>query len=683
MNRHPWMSAALLGLAALAGCGGGADQAPPDRPAQGRASATAAPAVAVAVPGWFEDVTERAGLPLTWSPGYGSSWGDVDGDGHPDVWVGNHMYRPTLLRNLGDGRFVDATDAHWAGDPTIDAHGAAWADADNDGDQDLIELAGTEQGTASLDKPYYLNDGGRLVDQADRYGLNDRDGRGRTPLWLDWNADGRLDLYVVNARRPADDRSPSRLMIQQADGTFVALAAMSAQSDAHTAQLLYVDRAMHLLVANDAVAFPAALHVVGDPQPVPMVVDGLPAASVVRGKVRDTVVADFDGDLHQDVLVLQTRPRDPAAQVSDDGRTLHVIVKSIAQERGFRFRTEAARPVTLRLYATPARADLVRLGASAVESGIRPVTGVLHGESMVWKELHLDPDDLAVQGQAPAAARQARGVYIGRDPDGTWQLLAHGDSGDVLDAELLAGGDDRYTAVEPVGMSFVDDLGRPPVLLAYRTGQRQFIDRAAAAGLLPTLACTSGVAGDFDNDQDQDLYLACTRAAGNLDNRLFENVGGRFVEVPGAGGGATAPVATGGKVSMADIDGDGGLDLLVTDGCEACGVPLAFGRRTLLRNLRARDHHWIAFDLRGCASNRDGLGARVVVHAGGRRQLRVADGGMHHGVQNHARLHVGLGPNTVVERVVVYWPSGKVSGHAALAADRRHTLHENRACPRP
>ena len=72
----------------------------------------------------FEDVTRHAGV-IGAGPTFGAAWGDFNGDGWPDLWVGNHWRQPTLYLNRRDGTFADITTTVWSGNPQTDAHGAA------------------------------------------------------------------------------------------------------------------------------------------------------------------------------------------------------------------------------------------------------------------------------------------------------------------------------------------------------------------------------------------------------------------------------------------------------------------------------------------------------------------------------------------------------------------------------
>src|SRR3954471_15953971 len=75
----------------------------------------------------FTDVTHAAGVTHT-SESYGASWGDLDGDGYPDLFASNHRTQPSLFLNQGNGSFRDiATQtSDWLKRPGADTHGASW-----------------------------------------------------------------------------------------------------------------------------------------------------------------------------------------------------------------------------------------------------------------------------------------------------------------------------------------------------------------------------------------------------------------------------------------------------------------------------------------------------------------------------------------------------------------------------
>lgn len=196
-----------------------------------------------------------------------------------------------------------------------------------------------------------------------------------------------------------------------------------------------------------------------------------------------------------------------------------------------------------------------------------------------------------------------------------------------------------------------------------------FVDAPSQPALTAKTACESVVAGDFDNDMDVDLYLVCRGQVSNLPNLLLENDGnGVFRAVPLAGGAEGSTAGRGDSVAMADFDNDGFPDLFVSNGNGE--VPFTDGPYQLFRNTTANGNHWLELQLRGVRSNRDGVGARVIVTAGGKSQLREQSGGVHRLSQNFQRLHFGLAGNSTATSVTVYWPSGTVQTLNGVAADQ-------------
>jgi hypothetical protein len=205
--------------------------------------------------------------------------------------------------------------------------------------------------------------------------------------------------------------------------------------------------------------------------------------------------------------------------------------------------------------------------------------------------------------------------------------------------------------------------------------------RNTANGLYEDLVVSSGLAApsgqwvswgggffDFDNDGDVDVLLVngdLKHPTGRPD-LLLENTGdGAFVAADGGDYFATARLGRGG--AFADFDDDGDLDVVITNLDDA---------PVLLRNDRTARGHWLRLRLVGTTTNRDGLGARVSVEAGGRSWLRVHHAASGYLTQGDPRLHFGLGEATVVDRLEVEWPGGGRDTFTGLDVDRPYTVTE-------
>jgi len=102
---------------------------------------------------------------------------------------------------------------------------------------------------------------------------------------------------------------------------------------------------------------------------------------------------------------------------------------------------------------------------------------------------------------------------------------------------------------------------------------------------------------------------------------------------------------------MADYDADGDVDLFVL---ELNGPP------RLLRNDGGNAGNYLLVDTVGIRSNRDGIGTRIELLAGGRKQYAEVQSGGSYLSMNDRRVHFGLGAANRIERIKLQWPSGAV-----------------------
>ena len=103
----------------------------------------------------------------------------------------------------------------------------------------------------------------------------------------------------------------------------------------------------------------------------------------------------------------------------------------------------------------------------------------------------------------------------------------------------------------------------------------------------------------------------------------------------------------------------------------------------LLHNQNASHDHFLTLALEGTKSNRDAVGARVAVTASGRTQVSMRFGGGSYQSASDQRLHFGLGPARIVDRVEVTWPSGGRDCYQGLGADAGYRLREGDPAPKP
>lgn len=117
---------------------------------------------------------------------------DIDGDGDLDLFVGFNGTPNRLYRNDG-GTFIEVAEAWGVADARA-TRAAAFADIDGDGDPDL--LVGFAPGAGPVLR-FYRNDRGRFVDITEQMGVVLTTGAVRQPVFVDYDADGDLDLFVA------------------------------------------------------------------------------------------------------------------------------------------------------------------------------------------------------------------------------------------------------------------------------------------------------------------------------------------------------------------------------------------------------------------------------------------------------------------------------------------------------
>ncbi len=563
---------ACLGLVAVAsGCGPARHTTPASTGHEAKPAATAA-----GQPAHFVDITASAGIHfvhqsarskrkyLVETMGSGCAFLDYDGDGWQDILLLNGAPmtggkvtgspRLALYHNNRNGTFTDVTAASGLDREPMYAMGVAVGDYDNDGREDIY--VSCVLGPGHL---FHNEGGGRFRDVTQEAGVGNKGMWGTSCMWVDYDHDGLLDLFVCN----------------------------------------YV--------------------------PYRSLADDVPCYT---GEPRKYVYCD------------------PTAY-----KTTHCTLYHNEGHGRFKDVTKS--------------------------SGIGDLEGKSLGVAM-WDATGSGWPDL----------------FVANDSSPTF-LLKNGRNGTFKNIGAESGIAFMADGMPPSGMGIdADDLyndgslclimsnfqGRR-TLLFHETQPGVFLDEADSSGIGQATGDILGfgvLAFDFDNDGWMDILQVDGHVNDDVAERepgvsyaqptlLFRNLGNHhFTEVGLKSGAPFDRTIVGRGAAWGDIDNDGRLDVLILQNN---------GPALLWHNETSTQNHWLTLKLVGRKSNRDGIGAVVLVSGGGITRRALVRSGSSYLSQSDLRPHFGLGAQTTA-RVEIRWPSGIVDTLAHVSCDRIVTVRE-------
>lgn len=226
---------------------------------------------------------------------------------------------------------------------------------------------------------------------------------------------------------------------------------------------------------------------------------------------------------------------------------------------------------------------------------------------------------------------------------------------------------------------FVAKCGCDPVDLMLRNnGDGTFTDIAGPNGFADSHQSWSSAWGDFDNDGDMDVLVG---SSSSNYHKLMENDGaGNFTNVT-AGSGFDTFTGQSIEWTTHDFDNDGNLDIMGGSKIMLGNGDMTFTPLGTVNNNgpigdlnndgfldymnggngyfnTGNSNHWLKLALMGTASNTNGIGARIEVMTAGGTRIREVRAGDGFSRMSSLSAHFGLGTDSIIDEVTIYWPSG-------------------------
>ncbi len=543
--------------------------------------------------------------PNHYDHGNGIAVADVDGDERLDIYFVSQLGGNELWRNLGSGKFENITASAGVGLANRLGVAASFGDIDNDGDADLF-VTSVKQGNT-----LFQNDGtGHFTDISKEAGV-DHVGHSSGSMFVDFDGDGLLDLFVTNIGVYTTDQ-------QSTAGYWIGIGQDGSGMSAFSGHLVPERTEYSLLYHNlgsnrfEEVSEKVQLR------------DG--------GWSGDATFTDLNGDHFPDFYVLNMQGDDRYWENVEGRRfvdkTAETFPKTPWGAMGVKF-FDYNNNGLMDLMITDMHSDMSR----KVTPGFEKLKSL-----MTMSEEHLQGGDNNIFGNA-FYENQGDGTWLERSDElGAENYWPWGISVDDLNAD---GWDDVFISSS---MNFPYRYGVNTVLLNNQ-GQG-FLDSEFILQVEPRQHLESrpwyNPQQSFLETKKPWFELDCSGRASR--HPLCAGRSGQVVVMGNVGSRAAA---------LFDLDDDGDLDIVTNEFNE---VPMV-----LVSNLSEKQQiHWLKVRLRGSTSNRDGLGATVKVSAGGQTLTKYHDGKSGYLTQSALPLYFGLGSARKIDRVEVTWPSGEM-----------------------
>ena len=205
------------------------------------------------------------------------------------------------------------------------------------------------------------------------------------------------------------------------------------------------------------------------------------------------------------------------------------------------------------------------------------------------------------------------------------------------------------------------------------SGNGIFSEKGVSSGISMAAAQFVGWSSsffDYDNDEDKDIFKTngALKHLYGQEDQVFENVGnGKFLDVSLNLGKYFQKELVGRGACLGDYDNDGDIDVFIVN---------LNDKGVFLRNNKGNQNNWLTINLIGQTSNRDGIGCRIKLIAGGKVQTDQKRSTTGYLSQNDPRIHFGLAKNELVDKIEIKWPSGKLQVLDNIKANQIITVKE-------